>query len=160
MNAARDEANEINFFSAGWDGVLSSFTMGDGDRIIEHHSIEAHTGIVHGLAHSCALNLLATTGHDGFARLWDMRSVDEGVSHIINLNQIGSSVCWNGNSTHCNEMIVGLEDGNLKLYDLRNCGEVLSTVSVTNGRIRKVITVESTPNALLCGLEVHSTTFS
>ena len=153
---ARDETNENNFFSAGWDGVLLSFTIGEGGRIMKQHSIEAHAGMIHGLAHSCAMNLLATTGHDGFTRFWDMRSVGEGVSHIINLNQIGSSVCWNGNDIHCNEIIVGLEDGNLKIYDIRNCCEALNTFSLNPVRIRKIITVESMSNTLLCGLEVNS----
>ena len=78
------------------------------------------------------------------------------MSHIINLNQIGSSVCWNGDDIHCNEIIVGLEDGNLKIYDIRNCGEVLTTFSLNPVRIRKIITIESMSNTLLCGMEVNS----
>ena len=151
---ACDRVNEKNFFSAGWDGVLLSFTMGEGDRIIKNHSIEAHMGIVHGIAHSEALNLVATTGQDGFTRLWDMRSVSEGVSQIINLNQIGSSVCWNNRSNYCNEIVVGLEDGSLNLYDVRDCSNVVSSFSVNPTRIRKVTTVDNVPNLLLCGLEV------
>ena len=136
-----------------------SFGAGEGGRVVKYHTTDAHTGIIHGLAYSDALNLVATTGHDGFTRVWDMRSIGEGVSQIINLNQIGSSVCWN-NSDYCNEVIVGLEDGNLNIYDIRNCSYVMCTFSLSPARIRKVITVDNKSNVLLCGLEVPRLTIS
>mgnify|MGYP000136914592 CR=1 FL=1 len=82
-----------------------SYSLGEAGIIDKTFEVDAHFGIVHGLAHSATLNLVCTVGHDGFARVWDMRTPSDEVTHITNLGQIGSSVSWSPLEIH---QIVGI----------------------------------------------------
>ena len=87
------------FFSASWDGYFFEYTIGKGRGEIVHE-VEAHSGIIHDMAISSTFNLLCTVGHDGFARIWDTRSLMSGCTGIIALDQIGASVSWRAGSVN------------------------------------------------------------
>jgi len=129
---ALDENDNSIFYSSGWDGFIKYYNIGDEISII--CETKAHQGIINDIKHSNRLNLLATTGQDGFARIWDGKNISKGCMHIINTEQISTSLIWDEYSD--NELIIGQEDGCIKNYDIRT-NKVISSFSLPT-RINKL----------------------
>lgn len=76
-----------------------------------------------------------TVGKDGFARVWDCRSLDDGCSQIVSLDQIGSAVSWSSvDNTRC---IVGMVDGRVAIIDWK-MSRVVETQKFHSSRVNRL----------------------
>jgi WD40 repeat protein len=119
--------------SGSWDGCCGLWSYGEDRQLTHLRTFAAHSGPVHEIS-SPALSpsVCSSIGQDGFLRIWDFRHPlsSEQISSclsIASLNQRGASCVWS--SSNSNQIICGLEDGSIRVYDLRYLS--LSSAMVT-----------------------------
>ena len=133
--------NSAQCISVCWDGRICLIDC-DSNHMECH---EGHSDMIYGVAHSPKrAGVFATVGKDSFMRIWDNRSLNEGCTALLPLQQIGSKCCWSSQSD--NLIACGTEDGCINTIDIRTNG-MMKTWSGQSHRITSLVSPSiCTPN--------------
>jgi WD40 repeat protein len=156
--AAHKGDNQPQCVSAGWDGGLSVWDLNNtqvgGNKIPLRCYPSAHNGV----ATDCALSslepsIVATTGQDGFLRLWDMRQDQSGCCAIVNLGGPAACACFDDRDQQYT-LAAGLDDGCAMLVDVRAACAAGSAGSLVRlglhkARVRRLLPLDDARNQWL-----------
>jgi len=117
-------------YSAGWDYTVRQWDVQSQSPIMSWNA----QSVVSSLSFSLLSNLIATTHHDSFLRIWDPRHKEKEVLKLALRSHKGwvSSCAWSRWESW--QVCSGAYDGNLKLWDIRSTTP-LQTVRVHEDKL-------------------------
>ena len=151
ISALACDGNDVHaFYTVDWDGYLCQCHVDESSMRVTSDEIDAHKGIINDMTALAGQHALCTVGVDGFARVWDTRTLSVGCSAILPIGQIGSAVAWH--PERANELVIGREDGILSVFDIRTFQPIVSLPFPS--RIRRVQNVCGFDTCVyMCALE-------
>ncbi|KAL0486488.1 WD repeat-containing protein [Acrasis kona] len=136
-----DQGNHV--ITAGWDSRVHFFDLQQHYGVDQSdettittitaplRELEGHEGIVNDVRSANSTPMIVSSGQDGTARLWDVRSGAASINVLKGHNNESVSAAVFTNNDRF--VVSGSEDGLLKIWDVRNLGKSVKGVHLHSG---------------------------